>query len=258
MNLFNSTYLEQMLFYEIPEDIHKYIWNKIDNNVDTLSLMETCKYFYKNGTNWGYIKTILFDISSDVIKYINMYHKAVKSLKRLEIRNLHDPITWITYRRWPETVIFNNCNMSCKIIDPLPSITEKLIIRENRHIHNGKMLHINWCKFPKLRVLDIYTYNINLEGIEDCKDLEVICIDVSMMNIKIPTCFANFQNLTFLVTNMYSDIPLHFVSKKFKFCSMPKKTNFSSNSKIIPENHLKKNTLFCNTQCYYEEISNYI
>lgn len=258
MNLFSSIYIEQMLFQELPGDILKYIWDIIDNNTDTLSLMRTCNYFRRNGKKWGYIKTISFDISSDVINYINMYNKAVKSLKKLEIANIYDPISWITYRRWPRTVIFNNCNMGYRTIDPLPSITESLVIHENRHLHDGKMLHINWCKFPKLRVLDIYTYNIDLIGIENCKELEIVRIDIELMDRILPKCFATFQNLTFLATNMCSEITLHFVSKKLKFCSVPKKQDFTSDSKIIPENHLKKDTLYCNIQCYGNEITNYI
>lgn len=248
-----------MFFQELPEDIFKYIWDTIDNNTDTLSLMQTCHYFYKNGKKWGYVKTLLFDMSSDVIKFINMYSKAIKSLKKLEIANIYDPISWITYRRWPRTVVFSNCNMGYRTIDPLPSITESLIIRENRHLQQDyKMMRINWCKFPKLRVLDIYTYNVDLKGIENCKDLEVVRIDIEVKDKIIPKCFAEFRNLTFIATNMHSDVPLDFVSRKLKFCSVPKKQDFTSKSKIIPMNHLKKNTLYCNIQCYCIDITSYI
>ena len=247
-----------MFFQELPQDIHKYIWDIIDNNIDTVYLMRTCHYFYKMGKKWGYIKTLLFDISSDVIKYINMYSKAVKSLNKLEITNIYDPISWIIYQRWPRKVIFNNCNMGYRTIDPLPSITEILVIRENRNFQDDNMLCINWCKFPKLRVLDIYTYNIDLEGIEKCKDLEVIRIDIQNTDNKLPKHFADFQNLTFLATVMYCELPLHFISKKLKFCSVPKKQDFTTESKILPNNHLKKNTLYCNIQCYCNEIFDYI
>lgn len=247
-----------MFFQELSEDIHKYIWDIIDNNTDILSLMQTCHYFYKNGKKWGYIKTLVFDISSDVIKYINMYNKAFKSLRKIEITNIYDPISWILYRRWPKTVIFNNCNMGHGNVDPLPSITENLIIRENRHLKTCNMLRINWCKFPKLRVLDIYTHNVDLEGIEVCKDLEVVRIDIETNDTKLPKCFADFQNLRFLATVMYSEIPLHFISKKLKFCSVPKKEDFTTESKILPINHLKKDTIYCNIQCYCNEIIDYV
>ena len=247
-----------MLFQELSEDILKHIWDTIDSNTDAFSLMITNHHFYKNGKKWGHIKTIFFDISSDVIKYINMYSRAHKSLKRLEISQNMDPVSWITYRRWPKTVIFSRCELNYRTIEPLPSITETFIIRENRHLHNKKTLHINWSRFPKLRVLDIYTYNIELEGIEKCQELEVIRVDVVPLDVVMPKCFADFRNLKFLATNMCSNEKLHFVSRKLKFCSVLKKEDFTTESKLIPKNHLKKETSYCNIQIYTDDITNYI
>ena len=61
------------------------------------------------------------------------------------------------------------------VIDPDISHTEFLCIHGKFPHPSDKlklMLKINWCKFPNLRVLDIYDAYIDFSGIETCQKLE--------------------------------------------------------------------------------------
>ena len=138
-------------------------------------------------------------------------------------------------------MIFTNCFIGDEIVDIPESPTEKLIIRDRYTIN------IDWQKFPKLKFLDIQVNDTNFVGLENCKELEVLRIDLGVDKY-LPNFFADFQNLKVIATTCFAIEPLHFVSKHLKVCLMNKKHAFTSNSDLVPKAHLGLNYTM-NIQC---------
>jgi hypothetical protein len=147
-------------------------------------------------------------------------------------------------RPWPKEMIFTNCFIGNDLVDIPESPTEKLIIRDST---NKSIIHIDWQKLPKLKILDIQANDIDFVGLEKCKELEVIRIDLGVDKY-LPNFFADFQNLKVIASTCFAIDPLHFVSKQLKVCLMNKKNPFTSNSELVPKAHLCLNYTM-NIQC---------
>jgi hypothetical protein len=136
-------------------------------------------------------------------------------------------------------------------INPDKTTTEILIIRDVHRSKSNKKITINWEKFPRLRVLDLYIFDIELKGIEQCKMLESVRID-TFAKTCLPSTVSDLTGLRFIATTCYTSEPLHFVSKSLKSCFVPKKHAFTSESALVPKFHLCKNAMnnAINIQCF--------
>ena len=99
----------------------------------------------------------------------------------------------------------------------------------------------------KSKILDIYAPDINFEGLELCKNLEIVRIDLDRIRF-LPIFFTQLENLQVIATSCISFQPMHFLSKKLKICMVSKTYIFSSESELIPKSHLNLNTPM-NIQC---------
>lgn len=231
----------------LPEETILHIWEYVQTNKDIIALISTSRRFQKMGKTFGYIKSITVGMNMDFMNFIELYHKHNKFLQRLTIENMSNP-TYLIPTSWPKEVIFNRCFMGNSLIDPPQSLTEILIIQDfNRTRNSPNILKINWNKLNKLRILDIYTTDIDFTGLDACKNLEIIRIDLDKKRL-FPSFFAHMPKLHTIAVNCQSDTELHFVSNKLTNCFIPKKRKFTSESIIVPKKHLEIDFEYFNIQ----------
>jgi hypothetical protein len=226
-----------MSLTEFPEELILLISDYIYSNIDMVRLRICCRYFKEIGDKWGYIKHIKFGWDTDMMNFVHLNGFHSKFIQILEMDRINNPIPWIPCR-WPKHVIFNECVMRTKLINPPLSNTENLTIKQPYFCKNK--LKINWSKIPNLKHLNIHSYDMEFEGLDKCKNIKTICIDLHN-NSEIPDWICNFPKLEILISSCLCKKPLHFISNNFKICLIPKMKKFTSNSKFIPELHLNAN-----------------
>jgi hypothetical protein len=150
------------------------------NHKDSINFLLCNKYlktlFYKS----GYLKGITFGTNyknRDPNELFLLCCKHEKTLKTLFIYNLNNPSPWIPIS-WPKSV---NIYYSCisEKLSPSLSRTEKLTISifDFNFIRN-KTLKIDWKKFPSLKNIYFRIHDLDINGIEECKNLEIINITI--------------------------------------------------------------------------------
>ena len=180
----------------LPDELILHIWGFVKTNKDMVSLVSTYRRFRNLGKKFGYIKSLRLGMHTNFMNFIELCYRRNDFLQRLTIENINEPMPWIPVV-WPKEMIFNRCFMGSKLVDPPPSPTETLIVRDlNRHKHHHT-LKINWCKLEKLRVLDIYALDIDFTGLDKCKELEIIHIDLYKRPI-LPSFLAHMPKLNII------------------------------------------------------------
>lgn len=260
-----------MAFYKIPDDlILKIMDNDFLINKDMINFVKSCKLFNKIGKTFGYLKKVRVDTSTSQNNYIRFVLYRNIFLKNLIFYGIDEP-TKCMPKKWPEEMIFNSCEMGDVYIDPDVSPTKVLEIRDShRYRHTSwqhpKKIHINWIKFPELKVLDVYCSDISFFELgKHCKKLEAIRIDLlhrenHYENSLFLHSLAKLPNLRVIATNCKTYEPLHFVSANLKVCYITGLNNikFTSESTIVPRSHLKGNSDCINIQCLSMFVSKYL
>ena len=191
---------------------------------------------WRNITNmYGFIENITLDLHTPFDKFIDMCDKSFLSLKTLTVNYIDDPVLWIP-TNWPHTTIFNNCKMGSVYIDPPLSNTHILRIKDYTSI---KPLDINWEKLPDLREIYLDVFDCNIEKLKHCSKLENICINIRNSDTKpFPQWLGSFKKLHTIITNIKTNSTYHFVSPTLTICLVPKITNFTAISTLVPKEHL--------------------
>lgn len=238
-----------MSLLDLPDDILIHIYSFLDTN-NTISMSKTCTRINKLYSDMGCVKELNYGNSKmNIHTFYRIYIRNIQSIKKVTLNEMSDPDKWIM-KKWPEYVCFNNCSIDA--INPNSvTNTKALIVKDYHRSNTKKKLYINWMKFPKLTVLDLYTHDVNLEEcIEKCKYLEYIRINTCQEKI-LPSKIAELKYLKFIVTTCVCYEKLHFVSESLFICFVAKKdVEFTSNSKKVPDNHLIQNGGFINTECF--------
>jgi len=163
----------------LPDELLLYILDFIPDNQTALTLSKTCKYinnlFHKN----GFLKSLsTTSLRYDISDFSNMNIKHKRTLNMFHIYGIKDPHLWLY--KWPKTVYFVSCNFYKGVIDPYTKVdTENLsIIDYNKH-----KLIINWKKFPNLIYLNLECDDVEMNGIEECKNLKKIVLKKSTTTI---------------------------------------------------------------------------
>ena len=223
------------------EDLILKMWLMIKDDKTRCSLVLTCKEFRDIGFKFGWLESIHLSHNDNLNEFIKFYSRHNDFLQRIKISGIIEPhINVLTYNQpWPKEIEFERCSMGSDKHDNIPiSPTERLVIRDlNRRRTGGSAVTINWKAFPNLKVLDIYAPDMDFEGLEMCKNLEVIRIDLDRIRF-LPIFFTNFSKLRVIATTCVSHEPMHFLSKKLKICMIPKKHVFTSDSTLVPKSHL--------------------
>jgi hypothetical protein len=237
----------------LSDDLSIYMWRHIFTDNERILLVKTCKFFKKMKKKIGYLKYIEIKNMEIFIPFVKYFRHTKFFLEKLVICNIDNPILWLSDVPWPKEVVFNNCILYNKLYKIVKSYTETLeIIDFNRCKHNH-LIQIDWEKLPHLKVLDIQVYDINLEGLEHCKQLELIRIDLELERY-LPSFIPELVNLRGIATTCYANKHYHFVSNKLKVCIVPKKYIFTTNSVFVPTKHLQTEYINVN---YISNLSAY-
>jgi hypothetical protein len=206
-------------------------------NINLTSARLVCSTWKAITDEYGFITDITFGINTPFGTFINLNTKSLRSLKTLTIDSISDPVIWIP-NKWPYNTIFNNCSMGYKYIDPPLSHTHILRISDYK---SKNPLHINWEKLPDLREIYLNVYDCILDGLINCKNLEVICINSNSNTNIIPSWIGSFKHLNTIITNIKSVSTIHFVSPTLSICLVPKITPFTAISTVVPKENLTNN-----------------
>jgi hypothetical protein len=154
------------------------------NNRDSYSFILVSKrlktLFYKE----GFLKYISFGyniINTDIYNFSILCSRHYKSLKSIYVSNTNNPQIWMQII-WPKIIHLNFCTIS-EIIDPsYVTNTEELSIKQHEFVNRNISLKINWNKFPHLKKLKIIAFDIDLTGIDSCKNLKHVDIQIFNKN----------------------------------------------------------------------------
>ena len=210
---------EKIMTDYLPETLVRSVWDFLGSNKDMIALRLTCKRFKEIGDIYGYIRHIKLSMTADYMNFMRLMSSFItRSLLSIEITCLTEPVLWIPCD-WPKIVEFNFCKMGSKLVKPPSSKTEVLRIRDS----SRNKLKIDWSCFPRLRVLDLHVYDADLSGLSACKNLERICLDFIHVNSRpFPAWIADLPNLSVVISNLYPDKSLHFLSEKLRACLVSK------------------------------------
>lgn len=227
-----------MLLNDFPVDLILNICKLISNKELITPLIRSCSHFEFLHQKLGYFKYIKFNLygeNKNFINFIRFCSKNKDCIERLTIEGID--YEWLSCFSLPKELILKNCCIGNIRVDITESCTETLIIDDLHREKNRAIINIDWRKLVKLKVLDLKVYDINFTGMEMCKNIEVIRIDLGVDRY-LPNFFADFQNLKLIATTCFAVERLHFVSEHLRICLVHKKYKFTTNSKIIPESHL--------------------
>lgn len=198
------------MIYQIPKELLCIIIEFLPQQ-DSVNFISSCKSVNIVGMTNGYIKHLSNSYTTDMMHFIKLACKHQRTIQSLWLTGLDNPQNWIPIS-WPKQVVIETCTIYTKIDPLLVSSTENLKISSV----NGN-IEINWLKFPKLKKLNLYVTDINFNGIENCKDIEHIFIEVKTRT-SLPDCIGHFQNLIHLITNCALLKKTHFVTRKLSSC----------------------------------------
>ena len=156
-----------MSLTNIPDSVLFIIMGYIPDNKGSLSLAISCDYFKNLFYKHGFLKYI----SIEPLINNNLYNLAIltsvhrRTLKTISIRNCFNPHMWI--QEWPKVIFLNYCIITSTINPPNIANTELMYLLNI----NSDLITINWLKFPKLKRIELTNGNININGIEKCKNL---------------------------------------------------------------------------------------
>lgn len=159
----------------LPKDIITYIISFLENK-DTRKLINTCNFFYKHGKKYGYLTYLKATSNTDMLYFYNLFLEHYNCVTTIEINGIKNP--QLLLPKFVQNINFNHCYIS-KYLDPGKQIyqTKKIRIRDYNRYKNKQTLRVNWSRFPNLKELDLYVYNVDLTGIKVLKKLKNIRIN---------------------------------------------------------------------------------
>ncbi len=203
------------------EKLEKYILNLITGYIkpcEKFNFLLTCKNINNELKEFNHILQLNINYNNkfDFEKFFNVYYYH-KKLKIFNIYRMCNPHTWL-HIEWVNCIYMHYCKFSSIINPPLSLKTEKL------HIYNSKesKIRIEWTKFPNLKSLYIDCYDIELKGIEKCKKLETIFIQVKNMVINDLTDIGSLTNLRYFISNFKVQNITTFYSPYLTHCIVEK------------------------------------
>jgi hypothetical protein len=110
-----------------------------------------------------------------MLLFLSRFFQHSKSLKTVIFRGVDEVHEWFPH--FVETMIFEHCVITQ--LDPGKPVyvTKRLkLVDYFRHKYRTTVF-INWECFPNLEEVELYVYDVNLNGIEGCKNLRVRKID---------------------------------------------------------------------------------
>lgn len=164
-----------------PTEIILGIMSFLDNKTNT-KLVRTCKSFHNHGKKFGYLTQLKVNNIIDKIYYLNIYLEHSKCLTTIEMNGFENP--HLLLPRYVYNIKFDHCSIS-KYLDPGKQIyeTEKITLKDYHRYKNKLTLQVNWSRFPNLKELQLYVYDVDLTGITELKKLKKININTVVKKI---------------------------------------------------------------------------
>lgn len=164
-----------MLFKQIPTDYITYILSFCDNN-SGVSVINTCTFFYKFSKENGYA-TKITNNNINEFEFIRRCILHSKTLSTINMNGYVNPHLWVPM--FKENMIFTHCSFPSRIFyrDKNCNITKHLTITDYHRYTNNIVLSIDWSIFPNLEELILYVFDVDLNGIENCKKLKTCRIN---------------------------------------------------------------------------------
>lgn len=159
-----------MSLISLPDELILHIWTFIYTNKDMNIMVSTCKSLKQLDEQC--IKSIELTTSSDCKKLYSKY----SFLDRLTMIGLKYPMSCIQIE-WPRVMKFDNCWVS-QLKSLFSEKTEILSISMYKNKNVNSMIQVDWGKIPNLKVLYVNAPDIDLRGLEVCKNLEIIYIEL--------------------------------------------------------------------------------
>ena len=162
-----------MTLKNLPSDLISHIASFIDNKTNT-QLSRSCKEL----NNHGYSVSITSESFPYMMTFIRNFCKHQYSIKKTVIKYIDDPQLWLP--SFTEHIEFLHCVIPSYINPPLASKshqTKYLKITDYHRYTRKTVVRINWGCFPNLEELELYVYDIDLTGIENCTKLNKRKID---------------------------------------------------------------------------------
>ena len=232
-----------MSFTELYEELFLVIRDYIYSNQSMINLRTTSKHFKLLGDKYGIIKHLKYNINTNFFSFLALYDKP-EFLDSLEIENVQCPFNFIPGNKvWPKAISFSYCILGAKRLSPPVSKTESFTYIANfcRNPWISNILRIDWNKLPNLKTLVVRARKMDFEGLQNCKELQKIIIELDDEQI-LPEWFAILPDLRELITNCKTSTNLHFVSKKLSICLLSTKHSLTSMSIKLPKQHLLDNS----------------
>lgn len=159
-----------MLFKQISTDSITYILSFCDNN-SGVSIVNTCTFFYKISKNNGFA-TNINNNNMNEFEFIQRCILHSNTLSTINMNGYVNPHLWVPV--FKESMIFTHCSFPSRIFDRQKNctITKCLTITDYHRYTNKIVLRIDWSIFPNLEKLVLYVFDVDLNGIENCKKLK--------------------------------------------------------------------------------------
>ena len=168
------------------------------NNKDSLSIVLTCKYYKNFFYKVGFVKYL--NIFRNSYELFEMYNSHYRTLISMSLSHMNNPQHWI-FGNWCKKVSLINCILTDKIDPTKPCLEEELSIYNIYNIYKNIPIRINWKKFPKLKILKLDVYDIELENIESCSNLEVVYINLNNKKKDFTSNLKSLKKIKVLLTN---------------------------------------------------------
>ena len=170
-----------MFIINSSKEILLYIMSFLDNKNNT-NLVKSCNSLYRHGKKHGYLTYIKATNNRDLTYFKNILLKHSECLTTIEMNGFENP--HLLLHRFVCNIKFDRCSIS-KYVDPGKQIyqTEKIRLKDYHRYKNKQTLKVNWSRFPNLKELDLYVYDVDLTGIEQLKKLKHININTVKRNI---------------------------------------------------------------------------
>ena len=218
--------------------LNRDLLNEVLEHVDNLPTVRMiCRELKGVMDNYGYLRKIKYGLHTDPIQFIETYARFCNSIRTLYVEGLRDPNIFLP--AWPKIVNFKNCDMGRRCINPPRDNTTEILSITDYTRHS--LLHVNWVKLPLLRALYVRAWDMVFDGLEQCKNLEILCVNLYNTHRYIPPWVGKFPRLNIIIMNMKTDYTYHFISPSLEICLIPKKVPFTSVSKWVPRKQLETN-----------------
>jgi hypothetical protein len=156
-----------MLLY-LPQDIITFLFSFLDNT-SVCYLITSSKYIYNIGLNFGYLNSLTFNYTQNIIDFIKIFCNHSKTLSTITFTNFDDPHIWLPNS--VKTLIFHNCSITTQFNLPNSYKINTLIYIDHHRTHK---INIDWNKFPNLTYLILYVQHINTTDLHNLKHLKTI------------------------------------------------------------------------------------